>query len=120
MIISNVRDVQTIDFIMFLEVFSKKLVFSDLCMNGVLNTKNKLPPDMKKGILNFPDITTALSDCIVGPSNGKTPHTNTYNTTPRLCKSYLRYIDEKRVVQLIFQLYLKQSSITQISALGPS
>lgn len=45
-----------------------------------------LPADMKKGILNFPEITTDRSSCIVGPSNGKAPQTNTYNTTPKLCK----------------------------------
>lgn len=48
------------------------------------------PADMKKGILNFPDITTERSNCIVGPSNGSAPHTNTYKTTPRLCNNFDR------------------------------
>lgn len=43
-----------------------------------------LPADIKNGILNFPEITTERSSCIVGPSNGNAPQTNTYKTTPRL------------------------------------
>ena len=45
---------------------------------------------MKNGILNFPEMTTDLSNCIVGPSNGKAPHTNTYKTTPRLCNNIVK------------------------------
>lgn len=43
-----------------------------------------LPADIKNGILNFPETTTDLNNCIVGPSNGRAPQTNTYKTTPRL------------------------------------
>lgn len=43
-----------------------------------------LPADIKNGILNFPEITTERNNCIVGPSNGNAPQTNTYKTTPRL------------------------------------
>ena len=42
---------------------------------------------MKNGILNFPDITTDRRSCIVAPSNGSAPQTNTYKTTPRLCNN---------------------------------
>lgn len=45
---------------------------------------------MKNGILNFPEITTDLSDFIVGPSNGNAPQTNTYKTTPKLCVIILK------------------------------
>lgn len=43
-----------------------------------------LPVDMKKGIRNLPLRTRARKFCRVLPSNGKAPHTNTYNTTPKL------------------------------------
>lgn len=45
-----------------------------------------LPCDIKYGILNLPSITTFLSACKVGPSNGREPHTRTYITTPKLWK----------------------------------
>lgn len=43
-----------------------------------------LPVDMKKGIRNLPLRTRARKFCRVLPSNGRAPHTNTYNTTPKL------------------------------------
>lgn len=44
-----------------------------------------LPVDMKKGMRNLPLRTRARRFCRVLPSNGRAPHTNTYNTTPKLC-----------------------------------
>ena len=41
---------------------------------------------MKNGTRNFPERILALSMCRVLPSNGRAPHTNTYNTTPKLWK----------------------------------
>lgn len=41
---------------------------------------------MKKGIRNFPLRTRARKFCRVLPSKGRAPHTNTYNTTPKLCE----------------------------------
>lgn len=46
-----------------------------------------LPVDIKKGTLNRPSRTRDRRSCNVLPSNGNAPQTNTYNTTPRLCKT---------------------------------
>lgn len=43
-----------------------------------------LPVDMKKGMRNLPLRTRARKFCRVLPSKGRAPHTNTYNTTPKL------------------------------------
>lgn len=40
--------------------------------------------DMKKGMRNLPLRTRARKFCRVLPSKGRAPHTNTYNTTPKL------------------------------------
>jgi len=45
-----------------------------------------LPVLIKYGIRNLPDKTLSLSECNVLPSKGSAPQTNTYNTTPILCK----------------------------------
>lgn len=46
-----------------------------------------LPVDMKKGMRNLPLRTRARRFCRVLPSKGKAPQTNTYKTTPKLCKT---------------------------------
>ena len=45
-----------------------------------------LPVDIKKGIWNLPDVTLSFKMGNVVPSKGSDPHTNTYRTTPKLCK----------------------------------
>lgn len=42
---------------------------------------------MKYGTRNFPEITFSRIFFMIGPSNGREPLTNTYNTTPKLCKT---------------------------------
>ncbi len=44
------------------------------------------PVDIKKGMRNRPDNTRSRRVCRLWPSKGRAPHTNTYSTTPRLCK----------------------------------
>lgn len=51
---------------------------------GIEGIKVALPVDMKKGMRNLPLRTRARKFCRVLPSKGRAPHTNTYNTTPKL------------------------------------
>lgn len=46
---------------------------------------------MKYGTRNIPERTLARSTFKVFPSNGREPQTNTYNTTPKLCKNIICY-----------------------------
>lgn len=46
-----------------------------------------LPVDMKKGMRNLPLRTRARKFCRVLPSKGNAPQTNTYKTTPKLCRT---------------------------------
>lgn len=44
---------------------------------------------MKYGTRNIPERTLATRTLKVFPSNGREPQTNTYNTTPKLCKQII-------------------------------
>lgn len=67
---------------------------------------NYLPADMKYGTRNIPERTLARSTFKVFPSNGREPQTNTYNTTPKLCKNtiyhQLKQLFFKRLINYIF------------------
>lgn len=41
---------------------------------------------MKNGTRNFPETTRFRRSLNIGPSKGREPQVNTYNTTPKLCK----------------------------------
>lgn len=66
------------------------------CKIYILNIFFNIPVLMKYGIRNLPDKTLSLNECNVLPSNGRAPHTNTYKTTPMLCK----YIDKMKTTAI--------------------